>query len=100
MNLEVTCSYLLTRIICFSYIYQVTTRADSRHFDSPAERRHFEDVAGIVENRCIEYGSSSMGVDGQTTVGVFYFLTSPAVNDTLRASCSTSGTGSLNSVEI
>ena len=48
------------------------TRADSHHFDSPAERHHFGDVADIAENRCIECGSSSMGVDGQTTMGILF----------------------------
>ena len=27
---------------------EVTCRTDSRHFDSPAERRLFEDVAGVL----------------------------------------------------
>ena len=42
----------------------------TRHFDRPAEHRHFEDVAGVAGNTCIEHGNSSTGVDGQTTVGV------------------------------
>ena len=37
---------------------EVTTRTDSRHFDSPAERRLFEDVAGVSGNRCTRHGSS------------------------------------------
>ena len=32
--------------------------ADSRHFDSLAERRLFEDVAGVSGKRCIKHGSS------------------------------------------
>ena len=54
------------------YLNEVTTRTDSRHFDSPPERRLFEDVAGVSENRCIKHGSSSTVVDLQTTVGVFF----------------------------
>ena len=90
-------------------LYEIST--DSRHFDSPAERRLFEDVAGVSGNRCIKPGSSSTVVDLQTTVGVFVqdpdisknifrFSALPAINDTLRAYRPTSGTGSLNSVEI
>ena len=105
----VTCKSpaVLTPIIRFPYI----TNADSRHFDSPVERRHFEDVAGVLGNRCIERGSSSTVMDGQTTVGAFFqdpdisknifrFPASPAINDTLSAYRPTSGTGSLNSVQI
>ena len=33
--------------------------------------RHFEEVAGIAGNRCIERCCSLMGVDRQVTVGVF-----------------------------
>ena len=47
------CSYVLNRIICSSYIYQVTTHSDSHHFNSHVERCHFEDVAGIAGNRCM-----------------------------------------------
>ena len=97
----------LTRIIRSPYI----TNADSHHFDSPVERGLFEDVAGISGNRCIKHGSSSTVVDWQRTVGVFFqdpnisknmfcFPASPAINDTLSAYRPTSGTGSLNSVEI
>ena len=75
------------QILRSPYIYQVTTCADSRHFDSPPERCHFEDIAGVVGNSCIERGSSSTVVDGQTTVYVFQdpdknifpFRTSPAI---------------------
>ena len=85
--------------------------ADSRHFDSPVERRLFEDVAGVSGNRCIKHGSSSTVVDWQTTVGVFFqdpdisknilrFPPSHAINDTLSAYRLPSGTGSLNSVKI
>ena len=85
--------------------------ADSRHFDSPVERRLFEDVAGVSGNRCIKHGSSSTVVDWQTTVGVFFqdpdisknifrFPASHAINDTLSAYRLPSRTGSLNSVEI
>ena len=45
---------IFTRIIRSPYI----TNADSRHFDSPAERRLFEDVAGVSGKRCIKHGSS------------------------------------------
>ena len=90
---------------------EVTTCSDSRHFDSPVERRLFEDVAGVSGNRCIKHGSCSTVVDWQTTVSVFFqhpdiskyifpFPTSPAIKDTLGAYRPTSGTGSLNSVEI
>ena len=41
-------------------------------FDSPVERRLFEDVAGVLGNRCIKHGSSLMVVDWQMTVGVFF----------------------------
>ena len=85
--------------------------ADSRHFDSPVERCVFEDVAGVSGERCIKHGSSSTVVDWQTTVSVFFqdpdisknifrFPASPEMNDTLSAYRPTSGTGSLNSVEI
>ena len=37
---------------------EVTGRTDSRHFDSPIEGRLFEDVAGVLGNRCIKHGSS------------------------------------------
>ena len=95
----------------FPVYNKVTTRADSGHFDSPAERRHFEDVAGVAGNRCLEHGSSSTGVHGQTNVGGFYqdpdisknifpLPTSPAIIDTLRAYRPKSGTDSLNSVQI
>ena len=78
---------------------------------SPVESRLFEDVAGVSGNRCIKHGSSSTLIDWQTTVGVFFqdpdisknmfrFSASPAINDTLSAYRPTSGTGSLNSVEI
>ena len=87
------------------------TNTDSRHFDSPAKRRLFEDVASVSGNRCIKHGSSSTFVDWQTTVGVFFqeldiseniirLPASPAINDTLGAYRPTSGTGSLNSAEI
>ena len=105
----VTCKSraILIRIIRFPYI----TNADSRHFDSPVERRLFEDVAGVSGNRFIEHGSSSTVVDWQSTVGVFLqdpdisknifrLSASPAINDTLSAYRPTSRTGSLNSVEI
>ena len=108
MNL-VTCKSraILTRIISSPYI----TNADSRLFDSPAERRLFEDVAGVSGNRCIKHGSSSTVVDWQTTVGAFFrdpdisknifrFPASPSINDTLGAYRPTSGTSSLNSVEL
>ena len=108
-ELEVTCSTHSDNP--FPVSDKVTTRTDSRHFDSPAERRLFEDVAGVSGNRCIKHGSSSTVVDWQTTVGVFFhdpdisknifrFPASPAITDTLRAYRQTSGTGSLNSVEI
>ena len=98
---------ILTRIIRSPYI----TNADSRHFDSPAERRLFEDVAGVSGNRCIKHGSSLTVVDWQTTVGVFFqdpdisknifrLPASPAINDTLGAYRPTSRMGSLNSAEI
>ena len=85
--------------------------ADSRNFDSLAERRLFVDVAGVSGNRCIKHGRSSTVVDWQTTVGVlfqdpdiskniFRLPASPAMNDTLGAYRPTSGTGCLNSVEI
>ena len=87
------------------------TNADSRHFDSPVERRLFEDVAGVSGNKCIKHGSSSTVVDWQTTVDVFFqdpdiskdifpLPTSPARNDTIGAYRPTSRTGSLNSAEI
>ena len=90
---------------------EVTTRIDSRHFDSSAERHLFKDIAGVSGNRCIKHGSSSTLVDWQTTVGVFFqdpdisknifrFPASPAINDTLGAYRPTSGTGSVNSAEI
>ena len=108
-ELEVTCSTHLDNP--FPVSNKVTTRTDSRHFDSPAERRLFEDVAGILGNRCIKHGSSSMVVEWQTTVGVFFqdpdisknifrFPALPAINDMLGAYRPTSGTGSLNSTEI
>ena len=52
----VTCESctILTRIIRSSYI----TTADSHHFDRPAERRLFEDVAGVSGNSCIKHDSS------------------------------------------
>ncbi len=98
---------ILTRIIRSPYI----TNANSHHFGSPVERRLFEDVAAVSGNRCIKHGSSSTVVDWQTTVGVFFrdpdiskntfrFPASPAINDMLSAYHPTSGTGSLNSVEI
>ena len=37
---------------------EVTGRTDPRHFDSPAERRLFEDFAGVLGNRRIKHGSS------------------------------------------
>ena len=91
------------------------------NFDSPAEHRLFEDVAGVLGNRCIKYSSSSTVVDWQTAVDVFFqdpdisknifhFSASPAINersartvainDRLGAYRPTSGTGSLNLVEI
>ena len=101
----VTCKSraILTRIIRSPYI----TNADSRHFDSPVERRLFEDVAGVSRKRCIKHGSSSTVVDWQTTVGVFFqdpdigktifrFPASPTINDTIGAYRPTSGTGGLN----
>ena len=95
----------------FPVCSEVTTRTDSRHFNSPAELRLFEDVAGVSGNTCIKHGSSSILVDWQTTVGVFFqdpdisknifsFPASPAINDTLSAYHPTSGMGSLNLVEI
>ena len=98
---------ILTRIIRSPYI----TNADSRHFNSPVERCLFEDVAGVSGNRCIKHGSSSAVVDWQTSVGAFFqdpdmsknifrFPVSPKINDTRSAYRTTSGTGSLNLVEI
>ena len=95
----------------FSISDKVTGRPDPRHFDSPAERRLFEDVAGVSGNRCFKHGSSSTVVDWQTTVCLFFqdpdirknifcFPASPAINDTLSAYRPTSGTGSLYLVEI
>ena len=69
-ELEVTCS--TSRDNPFPVSNEVTTRTDSRHYDSPAERRLFEDVAGVSGNKCIKHGSSSTIVDWQTTVGVFF----------------------------
>ena len=90
---------------------EVRSRTDSRHFDSPVERRFFEDIANVSGNRCFKHGSSSTVVDWQTTVRIFFqdpdirknifcFAASPAINDMLSAYRPTSGTGSLNSVEI
>ena len=56
----------------FTVSDEVTGRTDSRHFDSPVERRFFEDVAGVSGNRCFKHGSSSTVVDWQTTVRVFF----------------------------
>ena len=67
-ELKVTCSTHPDNP--FPVYNEVMIRADSRRFDSPAERRHFEDVAGVAGNSCIKRGSSSTGVDGQTTVGL------------------------------
>ena len=60
----VTCKSraILTRIIRSPYI----TNADSRLFDSPAERRFFEDFAGVSGNRCMKHGSS---VSNEVTTG-------------------------------
>ena len=55
-ELEVTCSTRPDNP--FPVSKEVTTRTDSRHFDSPAERRLFEDVAGVSGNRWIKHGSS------------------------------------------
>ena len=55
-ELEVTCSTHPDNP--FPVSYEVTTRTDSRHFDSLAERRFIEDVTGVSENRCIKHGSS------------------------------------------
>ena len=82
---------------------------DSLRFDSSAEHCHFEDFAGVTGNRCIECGSSSTSVDGQTTVDVFFqdpdisknifpFPTSLALIDTFCAYCLALGTDNLDSV--
>ena len=42
----------------FAVSDKVTGRSDPRHCDSPAERRLFEDVAGVLGNRYIKQGSS------------------------------------------
>ena len=95
-ELEVTCSTHPDNP--FPISNEVTNRTDFRHFDSPAERRLFEDVAGVSRNRCTKHGSSSSVVDWQTTVGVFFqdpdisknifrFPASYAMNDTLSAYC-------------
>ena len=73
---------------------EVMTRTDSRHFDSLAERRPFDNIAGVSGKGCIKHGSSLTVVDWQSTVGVFFqdpgiskiifrFPESPAINDTL-----------------
>ena len=68
-ELEVTCSTHPDNP--FPVYNELTSCTDSRYFDSPAERRHFEDVVGVAGNVCIKRGSSLTGVDGQTTIGVF-----------------------------
>ena len=55
-ELEVTCS--THPDYPFPISNEVTTRTDSRHFDSPAKRRLFEDVAGISGDRCNKHGGS------------------------------------------
>ena len=55
-ELEVTCSTHPDNP--FPVSNEVTTRTDSRHYDSPAERRPFKDVAGVSGNRCIKHNSS------------------------------------------
>ena len=55
-ELEVTC--ITHPDNPFPVSNEATTRTDSRHFDSSAERRLFEDVAGVSGNRCIKHGSS------------------------------------------
>ena len=69
-ELEVTCSTHPDNP--FPVYNEVTTRTDSRHFNSSAERCLVEDVAGVSGNRCIKHGSSSTLVDWQTTVGIFF----------------------------
>ncbi len=55
-ELEVTCSTHPDNP--FPVSDEVTTRTDSHHFDSSAEGRLFEDVAGVLANRCIKHSSS------------------------------------------
>ena len=65
----VTCKSraILTRIIRSPYL----TNVDSRHFDSPAERRLFKDVAGVSGNRCIKHGNSSTVVSNEVTTRTY-----------------------------
>ena len=45
---------------------------DHSHFNSAVECHHFEDVAAIAGNRCIECGRYLMSVQGQTKVPYFF----------------------------
>ena len=88
MNLEVTCSYILTRIIRSLYIYQVTTCADSRHFDSSTGRCW----------RCNDCGRFFQ--DPDISKNILPFPALPAIDDTLRTHHPMSGMGSLNLLPV
>ena len=95
VNLEVTCGYIITRIIRFPYVDQVTTCLTLPHFDRTVGCRHFEDTAGVAGNRCIKHGRNTIRLHNQTKGSRFFqdqdickissFPTSPAINDTLHA---------------
>ena len=73
---------------------------DSRHFDSPVPLNVVSSKTLLaLRGTGVWTCGSSMGVDGQPTVGVFPipFPTSPALDDTHRACCPTSVTYSLDS---
>ena len=89
---------------------EVTTRTDSRHFDSPAELRLFEDVfwrfgEQVHQTRQLfdpcrpANDCGRIFQDPDISKNIFHFPASPALNDTLGAYRPTSGMGSLNSVE-
>ena len=46
--------------------------SDSRHFDRPVGRRHFEGVADVAGNRCIKRGRNSIRLHGKQRVGAFF----------------------------
>ena len=70
--MEVTCSYVLNHSDNpFAVSTPSHNSSDARHLDRPVGCRHFEDVAGVAENRCFERGRNSIRLYGQTKVGRF-----------------------------
>ena len=71
---------------------------DSRHFDSLAKRRLFEDVADISGNRCMKHGSSvSNKVTTRTDSRHF---DSPTERRLFEDIAGVSGTGASNTAAL